>query len=159
MLIQLKGGNAMNRNTRISAGTIWKIITTGLVLVFVGCAQPKAPAPPSEPKKPWRVTACQGNAAAEVRIASRIPLPDLSVNCTSAWVSGYERVTVRFDGAFNDALVVTATWYDAQNKVINVENAFDREFALGSSATRTEVWEAPTPRAQRVRLDVSCKRC
>jgi len=149
----------MNRNTRISAGTIRQIIMAGLALVFVGCAQPKAPAPPSEPKKPWRVTACQGNAAAEVRIASRIPLPDLSVNCTSAWVSGYERVTVRFDGAFNDALVVTATWYDAQNKVINVENAFDREFALGSSATRTEVWEAPTPRAQRVRLDVSCKRC
>ena len=149
----------MNRNTRISAGTIRQIITAGLVLVIAGCAQPKAPAPPSEPKKPWRVTACQGNAGAEVRIASKIPVPDLNASCTSAWVSGYERVTVRFDGAFNDGLVATATWFDAQNKVINVENAFDREFTLGSSATRTEVWEAPTPNAQRVRLDVSCSRC
>ena len=149
----------MHRNTRRSAGTVRQIIMAGLVLICVGCAQPKAPVPPSEPKKPWRVTACQGNAGAEVRIASNIPVPDLSANCTSAWVSGYEKVTVRFDGAFNDALVVTATWYDAQNKVINVENAFDREFTLGSSATRTEVWEAPTPKAQRVRLDVSCSRC
>jgi len=148
----------LNNPVRILHRCVSIVGLCGLLLACGSTPGPK-PTPASAPTKPWRVTACTGVAIAEVRIASNIPVPDLSANCTSAWVSGYEKVTVRFDGAFNDALVVTATWYDAQNKVINVENAFDREFTLGSSATRTEVWEAPTPKAQRVRLDVSCSRC
>ena len=132
----------------------------GLLLACGSTPPPKpTPAPAPAPTKPWRVTACTGVATAEVRIASRIPETELILSCSGEWVSGYERVTVRFDGAYNDTIVVTATWYDAQNKMINVENTFDREFNLGSSATHTEIWDAPTPRAQRVRLGVSCTRC
>lgn len=139
------------------------VFVIGVCGLLVACgsapAEKPSPDPAPAPTKPWRVTACTGVATAEVRIASRIPETELIASCSGEWVSGYERVTVRFDGAYNDTIVVTTTWYDAQNKMINVENTFDREFTLGSSASHTEMWDAPTPKAQRVRLDVSCTRC
>jgi hypothetical protein len=129
----------------------------GVLLIVTSCAAPQVQAPIL--KKPWRVAACTGNVSAEVRIASTIPTPDLTAECVSEWEAGYVKVSVRFEGAFNEELTVHATWFDATNKVIVVENVFDRQFMLGSAATRSESWEAPTPKAQRVRLDVSCTRC
>ncbi|MBU06254.1 MAG: hypothetical protein CL877_09945 [Dehalococcoidales bacterium] len=137
---------------------LW-VLGVGVLLIVTSCAAPQVQAPAPVLKKPWRVMACHGDASAEVRIASKIPISDLNANCASDWEAGYVKVTVRFDGAFNEQLTVQATWFDAANKVIVVENVFDRQFTLGSAATRSETWEAPTPKAQRVRLDVSCTRC
>jgi hypothetical protein len=141
-------------------GLVLCVLGVGALLILTSCAAPpvQAPAPP-ELKKPWRAAACTGNVSAEVRIASTIPIPDLTAECVSEWEAGYVNVSVRFDGAFNEELTVRATWFDAANKAIVVENVFDRQFTLGSAATRSESWEAPTPKAQRVRLDVSCKQC
>jgi len=141
-------------------GLVLCVLGVGALLILTSCAAPpvQEPAPP-ELKKPWRAAACTGNVSAEVRIASTIPIPDLTVECVSEWEAGYVNVSVRFDGAFNEELTVRATWFDAANKAIVVENVFDRQFTLGSAATRSESWEAPTPKAQRVRLDVSCKQC
>ncbi len=137
---------------------LW-VLGVGVLLIVTSCAAPQVQAPAPVLKKPWRAAACTGNVSAEVRIASTIPIPDLTAECVSEWEAGYVNVSVRFDGAFNEELTVHATWFDAANKVIVVENVFDRQFTLGSAATRSETWEAPTPKAQRVRLDVSCTRC
>jgi hypothetical protein len=129
-------------------------------VLLVACAPPKVAEPVvAPPKVPWRVVACAGESNAQVRIASRIPAPDLTAHCASEWKSGFLRVSVRFDGAFDEQLLVRATWFDGGDKIIPLDNTFDRQFSLGSAATRTESWRSPIPKGQRVRLDVSCVRC
>ena len=120
------------------------------IVTLAGCVQPKVP---------WRVVVCEGEKNAQVRIASRIREPDLTAHCASEWKSGFLRVSVRFDGAFDEQLLVRATWFDGGDKIIPLDNTFDRQFSLGSAATRTESWRSPIPKGQRVRLDVSCVRC
>ncbi len=136
------------------------VCCAGLVVLSVACAPAVAPTPiVVPPKVPWRVIACEGDAYAQVRIASNIPVTDLTADCTGAWSAGFVQVSVRFDGAFNEELNVRATWSNTSGEVIPIENVFDRQFSLGSAATRTETWNAPTPKARSLRLDVSCARC
>ncbi len=136
----------------------WQVISellpvvcwVGLTAILVGCAAPKVP---------WRVVECVGEASAQVRIASQIREPDLTAQCASEWKSGILQVSVRFDGAFHDQIVVESTWFDKDSKVIPQQNDFERVFSLGADATRTESWRSPVPQGYRVRLDVSCVRC
>ena len=122
----------------------------GMSSILIGCAAPKVP---------WRVVECAGEQNAHVRIASQISEPDLTTQCASEWKSGFLRVSVRFDGAFYDQLVVENTWFDKDNKVIPQQNDVERTFSLGADATQTESWRSPVPQGYRVRLDVSCVRC
>jgi len=128
-----------------------------LAMVVAGCATPQAA--PEPPKSPWRVSHCGANNSVEVRIASRIPTPDLKARCESEWRDAFLRVSVRFDGAFGDELLAVTTWYDGNGKVIPLENTFDRKFNLGYVATRTEVWRSPVIAGRGVRIDVSCVSC
>lgn len=149
----------MNRPTR--ASSLREFAGLGVVLYFAvvvaGCATPQAA--PEAPKAPWRASHCGANNSVEVRIASRIPTPELQARCESEWRDAFLRVSVRFDGAFGDELLAVTTWYDGNGKVIPLENTFDRKFNLGSAATRTQIWRSPVVGGRGVRIDVSCVSC
>ena len=119
------------RQWQTICGILPVVCWVGLTAILVGCAAPKVP---------WRVVECVGEPSAQVRIASQIREPDLTAQCVSEWKSGFLQVSVRFDGAFHDQIVVESTWFDKDHKVIPQQNNFERVFSLGADATRTESW-------------------
>jgi len=130
-----------------------------LSMLLTGCVTPQAEIKPAAPTVPWRSSHCSSDNRVEVRIASVIPATQLFVTCTREFRNGLMRVSVQFDGAFRDRLKARTVWYDKNWKAIDQESTWAREVDLGSGATRTEIWEAPTPLGRYVRIDVSCVHC